>query len=47
MKSILTVGQSTSATKLILFSLEGVIVDKESAGHRQIYPKPGWMEHDF
>ena len=47
MKSlILAIDQSTSATKAVLFDARGTIVDKVSQVHRQIYPQPGWVEHD-
>ena len=45
-KLVLAVDQSTSATKAILFTLEGVVLDKLSIGHQQYYPQPGWVEHD-
>lgn len=46
MKSILALDQSTSATKAVLFDDAGRILDKASREHRQIYPQPGWVEHD-
>ena len=46
MSLILAIDQSTSATKAILFDRTGRIVDKASLNHRQIYPQPGWVEHD-
>ena len=46
MACILTVDQSTSATKALLFEVDGRLVDKESLAHRQHYPQPGWVEHD-
>ena len=46
MKFILAIDQSTSATKAILFSANGKAHDKASRNHRQIYPRPGWVEHD-
>jgi len=46
MKYILAVDQSTSATKAILFETAGGIIDKTSLPHEQIYPQPGWVEHD-
>lgn len=44
--AILALDQSTSATKAVLFSEEGHVLDKASRDHRQIYPQPGWVEHD-
>jgi len=46
MSLILAIDQSTSATKVMLFDESGTIVDKTSREHRQIYPQPGWVEHD-
>jgi glycerol kinase len=46
MSLILAIDQSTSATKAVLFDARGNILDKASRSHRQIYPKPGWVEHD-
>jgi glycerol kinase len=43
---ILALDQSTSATKAILFDATGRVLDKASRDHRQIYPQPGWVEHD-
>lgn len=46
MSLILAIDQSTSATKAILFDAAGRVLDKASRPHRQIYPQPGWVEHD-
>lgn len=46
MNVCLAIDQSTSATKAILFDLKGNVLDKAVRAHRQIYPKPGWVEHD-
>lgn len=46
MKTILAIDQSTSATKALLFNTAGELLDKTSVSHRQIYPQPGWVEHD-
>jgi len=43
---ILALDQSTSATKAVLFDTRGKVVDKASRNHRQVYPQPGWLEHD-
>jgi glycerol kinase len=44
--SFLAIDQSTSATKAMLFTPDGLLLDQESASHAQIYPLPGWVEHD-
>ena len=46
MEAILAIDQSTSATKALLFDTQGQIIDQYSLEHRQIYPRPGWVEHD-
>ena len=46
MRPILAIDQSTSATKAVLFDSRGRVLDKASRAHRQIYPQPGWVEHD-
>jgi glycerol kinase len=46
MSLILALDQSTSATKAVLFDAQGKVLDRASREHRQIYPRPGWVEHD-
>ena len=46
MSLILAIDQSTSATKAVLFDASGKVLDKALREHRQIYPRPGWVEHD-
>lgn len=46
MSYYLVIDQSTSATKAMLFSGKGELVDKVSLPHEQIYPRPGWVEHN-
>lgn len=43
---VLALDQSTSATKALLFDESGRSLDRESREHKQIYPQPGWVEHD-
>lgn len=43
---ILTVDQSTSATKAIIFDNRGRLIYRYNEPHKQYYPKPGWVEHD-
>jgi glycerol kinase len=45
-EAILAIDQSTSATKALLFDTQGQIIDQYSLEHRQLYPRPGWVEHD-
>src|SRR5687768_9443132 len=46
MQTILAIDQSTSATKALLFDETGRLINKVSLDHRQIYPQPGWVEHN-
>ena len=43
---ILTVDQSTSATKAIIFDDRGRLIHRYNVPHKQYYPRPGWVEHD-
>jgi glycerol kinase len=38
--------QGTTSTRFMIFNHEGGVVDAEQKEHEQIYPKPGWVEHD-
>jgi glycerol kinase len=40
------VDQGTTGSRFILFDKRGRIVAQEHKEHRQIYPQPGWVEHD-
>ncbi len=46
MSYLLAFDQSTSGTKAPLFDYHAQLIDSESLPHRQIYPQPGWVEHD-
>ncbi|MBN1482877.1 glycerol kinase GlpK [candidate division KSB1 bacterium] len=43
---ILTIDQSTSGTKAIIFDDEGKVVHRCTENHQQFYPQPDWVEHD-
>jgi glycerol kinase len=38
--------QGTTSTRFIVFDRAGRIVSVAQKEHRQIYPQPGWVEHD-
>ncbi|MGH9341750.1 MAG: glycerol kinase GlpK [Acidobacteriota bacterium] len=38
--------QGTTSTRFMIFNHEGQAVGKHQLEHRQILPKPGWVEHD-
>ncbi len=40
------VDQGTTSTRFIIFDHGGGIVGKDQKEHRQIFAKPGWVEHD-
>lgn len=40
------IDQGTSSTRFLLFSAKGRIVASAQMEHEQIYPHPGWHEHD-
>jgi glycerol kinase len=43
---LLTIDQGTSSTRAIGFSAAGDVVAVEQQSFEQIYPGPGWVEHD-
>ena len=38
--------QGTTSTRFMIFDHGGNVVDFAQKEHEQIYPKPGWVEHD-
>ena len=45
-KIIAALDQGTTSTRCILFNQAGEIISHCQKEHRQIYPQPGWVEHD-
>jgi glycerol kinase len=43
---ILSIDQSTSATKVMLFNKKAELADRVSIPHKQYYPQAGFVEHD-
>lgn len=43
---ILAIDQGTTGTTVIIFDKEAHIIGRAYAPVRQIYPRPGWVEHD-
>lgn len=43
---VAAIDQGTTGTRCILFDLRGRIAASSYREHRQIYPQPGWVEHD-
>jgi glycerol kinase len=40
------IDQGTTSTRFLIFDRAGRIVASAQREHRQIYPQPGWVEHD-
>src|SRR5271154_4041860 len=40
------IDQGTTSTRFIVFDRSGQIVSTAQREHQQIYPRPGWVEHD-
>ncbi|HEX9029193.1 MAG TPA: glycerol kinase GlpK [Anaerolineales bacterium] len=40
------VDQGTTSTRFMIFDHAGQVVGLDQKEHEQIYPKPGWVEHD-
>ena len=38
--------QGTTSTRFIIFDRHGSLVASAQREHRQLYPRPGWVEHD-
>lgn len=43
---IAAIDQGTSSTRCIIFNHDGKVVTEARKEHQQIYPKPGWVEHN-
>jgi glycerol kinase len=40
------IDQGTTSTRFIIYNRQGEAVGSAQKEHRQIYPQPGWVEHD-
>jgi glycerol kinase len=45
-KYVGAIDQGTTSSRFIVFDKSGAIISAARKEHRQIYPKPGWVEHD-
>ncbi len=45
-KYIAAIDQGTTSTRFMIFGREGNVIAADQKEHKQIYPKPGWVEHD-
>ena len=46
MTYLLALDQGTSSSRSIVFDADGVVVAMAQHELSQIYPRPGWVEHD-
>ena len=46
MQYIMSLDQGTTSSRCILFDKNGAAVSTAQKEYRQIYPQPGWVEHD-
>ncbi|MDX6351696.1 MAG: glycerol kinase [Streptomyces sp.] len=45
-KYVAAIDQGTTSSRCIVFDTDGAIVAVDQREHRQIFPRPGWVEHD-
>ncbi|HWB37791.1 MAG TPA: glycerol kinase GlpK, partial [Rugosimonospora sp.] len=45
-RHIAAIDQGTTSTRCIIFTAEGQVAGLDQREHEQIYPRPGWVEHD-
>lgn len=43
---VAAIDQGTTSTRCLLFARDGTVVGSAQEEHRQITPRPGWVEHD-
>src|SRR5215468_5208156 len=43
---IAAIDQGTTSSRCIVFDAHGAIAAVAQKEHRQIFPRPGWVEHD-
>lgn len=45
-RCVMAIDQGTTSTRAIVFDRAGAIVSSARLEHEQIFPRPGWVEHD-
>jgi glycerol kinase len=45
-KYVAAIDQGTTSTRCMIFDHGGNVIAVQQKEHKQIYPKPGWVEHD-
>jgi glycerol kinase len=43
---VVAIDQGTTSSRCIVFDTDGTVVSVAQREHRQIFPRPGWVEHD-
>jgi glycerol kinase len=43
---VAAIDQGTTSTRFMIFDKKGKVIAVSQKEHKQIYPKPGWVEHD-
>jgi len=43
---VAAIDQGTTSTRFMIFDHGGNVIAVHQKEHEQIYPKPGWVEHD-
>ncbi|MFI6653420.1 glycerol kinase GlpK [Streptomyces sp. NPDC050529] len=43
---VAAIDQGTTSSRCIIFDQDGAVVAVDQREHRQIFPRPGWVEHD-
>ena len=46
MKYIMSIDQGTTGSTVLILDQGGSLVSEAGVDYKQIYPKPGWVEHD-
>ena len=46
LKYVAAIDQGTTSTRFMIFDHGGNVIAIDQKEHKQIYPKPGWVEHD-
>lgn len=46
MSYVVAIDQGTTSSRCFVFDAQGAIVAFDQREHRQIFPQPGWVEHD-
>jgi glycerol kinase len=45
-KYVAAIDQGTTSTRFMIFDYGGNVIAVDQKEHQQIFPKPGWVEHD-